>query len=60
MKKQTSLAINIFTVFFQMQDFRMKMGSALPRLTKNEAPKSRTEFDGLTDLMQYLSTWGKE
>lgn len=39
-----------------MTEFRYKMGSALPRLTNSE-PKSRTEFEGLTDLMEYLSTW---
>lgn len=36
------------------------MGSILPKLTKNSPPTSRTEFEGLNDLMEYLSTWGKE
>ena len=43
-----------------MAEFREKMGKGLPRLTSNERPTSRTEFEGLTDLMKYISTWGKE
>lgn len=43
-----------------MEEFRKKMGSGLPRLTKTDPPTSRTEFDGLTDLMKYLAAWGKE
>lgn len=27
---------------------------------KDAPPTSRTEFDGLTDLMKYLAMWGKE
>jgi hypothetical protein len=42
------------------REFREKMGSILPRLTSTDPPKSRTEFKNLTDLMTYLSTWGKE
>lgn len=34
----------------------MKCGSILPKIPKNEKPNSRTEFEGLTDLMKYLST----
>ncbi|ROT74183.1 transmembrane protein 242 [Penaeus vannamei] len=37
-----------------LQDFRMKAGSILPRIPKNNPPQSRTEFEGLTDLLQYL------
>lgn len=33
----------------------MKVGSLLPRLTPT-VHNSRTEFEGLTDLMTYLST----
>lgn len=40
-----------------MTEFRYKMGSVLPRLTNTSDPQSRTEFEGLTDLMEYLSTW---
>jgi len=40
-----------------MNEFRMKCGSILPRIPKNEVPNSRTEFEGLSDLMTYLSTW---
>lgn len=47
-------------VFFQFQEFREKMGSVLPRIRKNDPPTSRTEFEGLNDLMGYLSTWGSE
>jgi hypothetical protein len=42
-----------------LQDFRMKAGSILPKIPKNEIPTSRTEFEGLNDLMEYLSTWKK-
>lgn len=34
----------------------MKAGSILPRIPKNDPPQSRTEFEGLTDLLQYLIT----
>uniref|UniRef100_A0A182PFQ9 Transmembrane protein 242 n=1 Tax=Anopheles epiroticus TaxID=199890 RepID=A0A182PFQ9_9DIPT len=43
-----------------MEEFRQAVGSALPRVPRNDPPTSRTEFEGLTDLMQYLTTWGKE
>lgn len=43
-----------------MEEFRMKMGSALPKITSDEPPKSRTDFESLTDLMKYLAAWGKE
>ncbi|XP_055540815.1 transmembrane protein 242 [Wyeomyia smithii] len=43
-----------------MREFRESIGKILPRIPKNDPPKSRTEFDGLTDLMKYLSTWGKK
>ncbi|KAI5753443.1 hypothetical protein M8J77_000259 [Diaphorina citri] len=39
-----------------MQEFRYKLGTFLPRIKKNDPPQSRTEFDGLTDLLTYLST----
>jgi hypothetical protein len=42
-----------------LQEFRIKCGSILPRVPKNEVPTSRTEFEGLNDLMTYLSTWKK-
>ncbi|XP_058124491.1 transmembrane protein 242 [Anopheles ziemanni] len=43
-----------------MKEFRESVGRVFPRVPKNDPPKSRTEFEGLTDLMQYLSTWGKD
>ncbi|XP_053675764.1 transmembrane protein 242 [Anopheles nili] len=43
-----------------MNEFREVVGKAFPRVPRNNPPTSRTEFEGLTDLMQYLSTWGKE
>lgn len=43
-----------------MMEFREKVGSKLPKIKKNDPPRSRTEFEGLNDLMLYLSTWGKE
>ncbi|KAH8387302.1 hypothetical protein KR093_006100 [Drosophila rubida] len=42
------------------EEFRLKMGNALPRISKDEPPTSRTDFDGLTDLMKYLAAWAKE
>ncbi|XP_011694897.1 PREDICTED: transmembrane protein 242 isoform X2 [Wasmannia auropunctata] len=38
-----------------MEEFRFKMGSLLPRISKNDPPQSRTEFEGLTDLLTYIS-----
>lgn len=38
-----------------MDEFRNKMGSVLPKLSK-DTQTSRTEFDGLNDLMEYVST----
>jgi len=43
-----------------MEEFRLKMGSNLPKISSDQPPTSRTEFDGLTDLMKYVATWGKE
>ena len=43
-----------------LHEFRMKMGQALPKIRKNDPPQSRTEFEGLGDLMRYLETWGAE
>ncbi|CAG9799227.1 unnamed protein product [Chironomus riparius] len=42
-----------------LQDFRNICGSILPRIPKNKEPKSRTEFENLTDLMSYASQWKK-
>ncbi|XP_063982054.1 transmembrane protein 242 [Diachasmimorpha longicaudata] len=43
------------------REFRNKMGSILPRISKNNPPQSRTEFEGLNDLLTYISEeWGKE
>lgn len=42
-------------LFLQMHEFRLKIGSLLPRLTPT-VHNSRTEFEGLTDLMTYLAT----
>lgn len=41
-----------------MDEFRYKMGTFLPKISK-EAQTSRTEFEGLNDLMEYLSTHKK-
>lgn len=35
------------------------MGNILPQIKRNDPPQSRTEFDGLNDLMTYLADWGK-
>ncbi|XP_063859338.1 transmembrane protein 242-like [Scylla paramamosain] len=37
-----------------LNDFRMKAGSVLPKIPKNDPPQSRTEFEGLTDFLQYI------
>ncbi|XP_046747805.1 transmembrane protein 242 [Diprion similis] len=43
------------------EEFKRAMGSMLPRISKNDPPQSRTEFEGLTDLLTYISEdWGKE
>ncbi|CAK9810761.1 Transmembrane protein 242 [Anthophora quadrimaculata] len=43
------------------EEFRLKVGNLLPRIPKNNPPKSRTEFENLTDLLKYVSEeWGKE
>ncbi|XP_075233490.1 transmembrane protein 242 [Lycorma delicatula] len=39
-----------------MQEFRMKMGSILPRISRNDPPQGRTEFEGFRDLINYIST----
>lgn len=44
----------------QMDEFRQKMGSILPRISRNSPPTSRTDFDGMNDLLEYLTTWRKD
>lgn len=44
----------------QFDEFRLKMGNALPRISKDEPANSRTDFESLTDLMKYLAAWNKE
>ena len=34
--------------------FRQRAGGILPEIPKSENPKGRTEFSGLTDLLQYI------
>ena len=42
------------------EEFRFKMGSLLPKIPKNDPPQSRTKFEGLTDLLTYISEdWGR-
>ncbi|XP_071577825.1 transmembrane protein 242 isoform X3 [Temnothorax nylanderi] len=42
------------------EEFKLKMGSVLPKIPKNNPPQSRTEFEGLTDLLTYISEdWGR-
>lgn len=41
-----------------MDEFRYKMGTLLPKISKN-TQTSRTEFEGLNDLMEYISTQKK-
>lgn len=43
------------------EEFRFRMGSLLPKIPKNNPPQSRTEFEGLTDLLTYISEdWGQD
>lgn len=43
------------------EEFRYKMGSWLPKIPRNDPPQSRTEFEGLTDFLKYVSEdWGTE
>nr|XP_045613551.1 transmembrane protein 242-like isoform X1 [Procambarus clarkii] len=37
-----------------LQEFRIKAGNILPKIPKNNPPQSRTEFEGLNDLLQYI------
>ncbi|KAJ8972167.1 hypothetical protein NQ314_000295 [Rhamnusium bicolor] len=37
-----------------MEEFRYKVGLALPKIPKNNPPQGRTEFSGLNDLLDYL------
>ncbi|XP_077291984.1 transmembrane protein 242 [Arctopsyche grandis] len=39
-----------------LKDFRIRMGNILPKIPKNDPPQSRTEFSGLNDLLNYVST----
>uniref|UniRef100_A0A1L8D9C3 Transmembrane protein 242 n=1 Tax=Nyssomyia neivai TaxID=330878 RepID=A0A1L8D9C3_9DIPT len=43
-----------------MDEFKLKVREKFPQVPRNDPPRSRTDFDGLTDLLKYLSTWGKE
>ncbi|PSN53302.1 Transmembrane protein 242, partial [Blattella germanica] len=61
----TGCSILFFTIWKlvgakDMKEFRMKIGSALPRIPKNEPPQGRTEFSGLTDLLTYISSEGSK
>ncbi|XP_060517209.1 transmembrane protein 242 [Cylas formicarius] len=38
-----------------LAEFRDKMGKLLPNIPKNNPPQGRTEFDGLNDLLEYIS-----
>lgn len=37
-----------------MEEFRTKVGGALPPIPRNAPPQGRTEFSGVRDLLQYL------
>lgn len=43
-----------------MDEFTQKMSQLGPKVKRNDPLQSRTEFDGLTDLLKYVSSWGKE
>jgi len=55
----TGFGLLCFTVWKAMgvndlQEFRHKVGTYLPRLTPTEPTNSRTEFASLNDLLQYI------
>jgi hypothetical protein len=50
-----TLNLIIICCVFQLQEFRLKMGSMLPRVPRNNPPQGRTEFENLTDLLRYVS-----
>ena len=64
LKRATFYAVSGFSLFCflgwklsgakDLQDFRMRAGSILPRIPRNDPPQSRTEFSGLNDLLQYV------
>jgi len=37
-----------------LKDFRIKAGSILPRIPKNDPPVGRTEFTGINDFLTYV------
>lgn len=37
-----------------LQDFRLKAGSILPKIPKNNPPVGRTEFSGVNDFLTYI------
>jgi len=37
-----------------LNDFRLKAGSILPRIPKNDPPVGRTEFTGINDFLSYV------
>lgn len=38
-----------------VEEFKFKIGSLLPKIPRNNPSQSRTEFEGLTDLLTYIS-----
>jgi hypothetical protein len=43
-----------------LEDFRLKAGSILPRVPKKYNPNERTEFSGINDFLYYLIEKDKE
>ncbi|KAF4519530.1 hypothetical protein B566_EDAN009433 [Ephemera danica] len=42
-----------------LKEFRIKMGTMLPTIPKNDPPQGRTEFENLSDLLRYVSEGDK-
>lgn len=53
-------SLSLSCSYVQMDEFSAKMSGLGPRVKRNDPPQSRTEFDGLTDLLKYVSSWGRE
>ncbi|XP_046461674.1 transmembrane protein 242-like isoform X2 [Daphnia pulex] len=43
-----------------LKEFRLKVGTWLPAVPRNNPPQGRTEFSGLNDLLQYIIDVDKE
>lgn len=54
MNRPVDLIIQTLFIYFQMKEFRQKIGNWLPSIPKNNPPQGRTEFSGINDLLRYI------